>query len=122
VNIGENFPILYIVYGYGPKRYDGYNRFSLEGAESPNQNGYTESQRIKGSAKMRAGHMVVLKDIVAISNGSACTSQNYTASHVLMAMGLPEDQIKGALRFSWCHLTPKVNWNAVVSAIKTMRV
>jgi cysteine desulfurase len=64
--------------------------------------------------------MLALKDVVAISNGSACTSQNYTVSHVLTAMGLSEDHVKGALRLSWCHLTPKVDWDAVVSAIKTM--
>lgn len=62
--------------------------------------------------------MLALKDVVAISNGSACTSQNYTVSHVLTAMGLSEDHVKGALRLSWCHLTPKVDWDAVVSAIK----
>jgi cysteine desulfurase len=64
--------------------------------------------------------MLALKDVVAISNGSACTSQNYTVSHVLIAMGLGEDIVKCALRFSWCHLTPKVDWEAVVSAIKTI--
>jgi cysteine desulfurase len=37
--------------------------------------------------------MLALKDVVAISNGSACTSQNYTASHVLTAMGLSQDRI-----------------------------
>lgn len=64
--------------------------------------------------------MLALKDLVAISNGSACTSQNYTASHVLTAMGLSEERVKGALRFSWCHLTPKVDWVAVVDTIKKM--
>jgi cysteine desulfurase len=58
------------------------------------------------------------RDVVAISNGSACTSQNYTASHVLTAMGLSEYRVKGALRFSWCHLTPQVDWAAVVEAIQ----
>ena len=65
--------------------------------------------------------ILALKDLVAISNGSACTSQNYTVSHVLTAMGLSEDHVKGALRLSWCHLTPEVDWNAVASAIKTMQ-
>jgi cysteine desulfurase len=64
--------------------------------------------------------MLALKDVVAISNGSTCTSQTYTVSHVLTAMGLNEDHVKGALRLSWCHLTPKVDWNAVVTAVKTM--
>ncbi len=64
--------------------------------------------------------MVALKDTVAISNGSACTSQNYTSSHVLTAMGLPEDHLKSALRLSWCHLTPDLDWGAVVQAIRTL--
>jgi cysteine desulfurase len=62
--------------------------------------------------------ILVLKDIIAISNGSACTSQNYTLSYVLTAMGLSEDRVKGALRLSWCHLTPDVDWDAVVLAIQ----
>ena len=65
--------------------------------------------------------MVALKDIVAISNGSACTSQSYTASHVLTAMGLPEDRVKGALRLSWCHLTPDPRSGQVVEAIQRLR-
>lgn len=65
--------------------------------------------------------MLALKDLVAISNGSACTSQSYTASHVLTAMGLSEDRIKGALRLSWCHLTPDVDWNGVVQRIEGLR-
>jgi cysteine desulfurase len=65
--------------------------------------------------------MLALKDMVAISNGSACTSQSYTASHVLATMGLPDDHVKGALRLSWCHLTPEVDWNAVVRAIRKLQ-
>jgi cysteine desulfurase len=65
--------------------------------------------------------MLALKDIVAISNGSACTSQSYTVSHVLSAMDLPEDQIKGALRFSWSHLTPDAPWERVVESIRSLR-
>lgn len=65
--------------------------------------------------------MVALKDIIAISNGSACTSQNYTASHVLTAMGLSEDHVKGALRLSWCHLTPDVEWGKVAACIGALR-
>ena len=65
--------------------------------------------------------MLALKELVAISNGSACTSQNYTASHVLAAMDLPDDHIKGALRFSWCHMTANVDWNSVTSVIQSLR-
>ena len=62
--------------------------------------------------------MLALKELVAISNGSACTSQNYTASHVLTAMNLPDDHIKGAMRFSWCYLTPDAPWSEILVQIK----
>jgi cysteine desulfurase len=65
--------------------------------------------------------MLVLKDIIAISNGSACTSQDYTVSHVLTAMAMPENQIRSALRLSWCHLTPNVPWDQVVDALKAIK-
>jgi hypothetical protein len=65
--------------------------------------------------------MLALKDVVAISNGSACTSQSYTASHVLSAMKLSEDQVKGALRLSWCHLTPDVDWDEVAGVIRNLQ-
>ncbi len=65
--------------------------------------------------------IVALKDLVAVSNGSACTSQSYDPSHVLVAMGLPEDDIHGALRFSWSHLTEVPDWNAVAERLARIR-
>jgi cysteine desulfurase len=65
--------------------------------------------------------MLALKGVVAISNGSARTSQSYSPGHVLTAMGLPEDQVKGALRLSGCHLTPEVDWDGVVRAIQKLQ-
>lgn len=60
--------------------------------------------------------IVASKREIAISNGAACTSQSYDASHVLTAMGLPPERIASALRFSWCHLTPTPDWASVLSA------
>lgn len=57
--------------------------------------------------------MVALKDVVAISNGSACTSQSYKPSHVLQALGLSEEIMKGAIRISWCHMTEEPDWNLI---------
>lgn len=65
--------------------------------------------------------MLALKPLVAVSNGSACTSHSYTASHVLTAMGLPGDRVRGAIRFSWSHLTPKVPWAEVAATIAKLR-
>lgn len=64
--------------------------------------------------------MVALKELVAVSNGSACTSSSYSPSHVLVAMGLSEEETAGAVRMSWCHLTPQVDWDKVVSVIRRL--
>jgi len=61
--------------------------------------------------------MLALKGVVAFSNGSACTSSSYTASHVLEAMKLSEEEIEGALRMSWCHFTEQVDWDEVVRCL-----
>lgn len=65
--------------------------------------------------------MLVLKDQMALSNGSACTSASYAPSHVLVAMGLTADRIDGALRFSWCHMTQEPDWKAVTAAIRGLQ-
>jgi len=64
--------------------------------------------------------MVSLKDIIAISNGSACTSSNYTPSHVLRAMGMKDDEANACVRISWCHLTPDVDWKEIANRIRAM--
>ena len=38
---------------------------------------------------------------VAVSSGSACTSNSYTSSHVLAAMGMSEEESAGSLRVSF---------------------
>lgn len=65
--------------------------------------------------------IVALKDVAAVSNGSACTSQSYEPSHVLKAAKLPAEQISGALRFSWSHLTPDVDWEEIAKRLAGLR-
>ena len=65
--------------------------------------------------------IVGLKDLVAISNGSACTSSSYTPSHVLLAMGMSEDEANSCVRISWSHLTEAVAWDAVAARINSLR-
>ncbi len=65
--------------------------------------------------------IVALKDIVAISNGSACTSSAYLPSHVLMDMGIGEKEVKGALRLSWGPSTPDIPWEAIIQTLGSLR-
>jgi cysteine desulfurase len=65
--------------------------------------------------------MEALADVVAVSNGSACTSQSLTCSHVLSAMGLEGERAEGAMRLSWCHLTSEPDWDQFVVVIKSLR-
>src|SRR5690606_27337047 len=64
--------------------------------------------------------IVALKDLIAISNGSACTSASYTASHVLKAMGMTDDEANECVRISWCHMTPDIDWGLVAERISTL--
>lgn len=47
--------------------------------------------------------MIALKDTVACSSGSACTTAAVLPSHVLSALGLCEDDIESSLRFGLCR-------------------
>ena len=45
--------------------------------------------------------MILTKQYCGISNGSACTSKSYSPSYVLLAMGVPVEQIENSVRISW---------------------
>ena len=64
--------------------------------------------------------IVKLKGIIAVSNGSACTSSNYMPSHVLTAMGLDADSIAGAIRVSFGIDTNQIPHDDVISALSTL--
>lgn len=65
--------------------------------------------------------ITALKPLIAVSSTSACTSHTRTPSHVLAAMGLPEERVESSFRMSWCHLTPPVDWSAVVATLQRLR-
>jgi len=58
--------------------------------------------------------MITAKEYCGVSNGSACTSKNYSPSYVLVAMGVPVDHIECSIRISW---GPDSNDEEVVSNI-----
>lgn len=62
--------------------------------------------------------ILALKGIVAISNGSACTSSSYTPSHVLSAMKLDEEVIDNAIRMSWCYMIEELPLQQMIEKLK----
>ncbi|OUM39843.1 cysteine desulfurase family protein [Arthrobacter sedimenti] len=63
--------------------------------------------------------LLFLLDLAGIesSTGSACTAGVPRPSHVLLAMGLTEDEARGAQRFSLGHTSTAADVDAVVAAI-----
>ncbi|MEY4633180.1 MAG: hypothetical protein RLZ18_552, partial [Actinomycetota bacterium] len=53
---------------------------------------------------------------VCVSAASACASGAMEPSHVLEAMGMPRERIKGSLRFSLGHTTTRNDIDAAVNA------
>jgi cysteine desulfurase len=45
------------------------------------------------------------RDALAVSSGSACSSESPRPSHVLLALGLDEDQARASLRFGLSRFT-----------------
>jgi cysteine desulfurase len=65
--------------------------------------------------------MLALRDDIAVSNGSACTSASYSPSHVLRAMGLNEDRISGAIRMSWGYGVDRVDLTPLVKMVRSLQ-
>lgn len=68
--------------------------------------------------------MITTKKYCGVSNGSACTSSSYSPSYVLLAMGVPTEQIENSIRISWGPETDlnsvKEEFSKVLNAVKEM--
>ena len=54
---------------------------------------------------------------ICVSSGSACTSGDLSASHVLLAIGLPHELAHGSIRMTLGHSTTKEDLEKVVEAL-----
>lgn len=57
-------------------------------------------------------------DVMAVSNGSACTAASIDPSHVLLALGLNEQEAFSCLRFSLGRFNTEADVIATVNAVK----
>jgi cysteine desulfurase len=80
--------------------------------------------RLPGNAHLRfpgceGDALLMLLDArgVECSTGSACDAGIPQASHVLLAMGCPEEEARSSLRFSLGHSSTGVDVDALVDAI-----
>ena len=66
--------------------------------------------------------LVTTKHLVAMSNGSACTSAEYGPSHVLLAMGMDEPEALTTVRLSWSHFSLRTeSLNQLSTALQLLR-
>jgi cysteine desulfurase len=56
---------------------------------------------------------------IAVSAGAACHGDQVTASHVLVAMGVPTELSRGAVRFSLGRETTEAEVDTVIAKLKT---
>lgn len=66
-----------------------------------------------------SSEMIMALDLkgVACSSGSACHAGSAEASHVLLAMGLPQDKAHSAIRFSFGHTTTEQDARTAAFAV-----
>ncbi|WP_394005833.1 cysteine desulfurase family protein [Xanthobacter versatilis] len=71
-------------------------------------------------AGLRAETLVIALDLahVSVSAGSACSSGKVGASHVLSAMGVPEDRAAGAIRLSLGWSSTRQDVDEAVAALQ----
>jgi cysteine desulfurase len=65
--------------------------------------------------------MLALRSKIAIANGAACTSSGREAGHVLRSMGLTEEELASAVRFSWGPGVKYIPHGALLEAVARLR-
>ena len=81
-------------------------------------------QRVAGIANVRFTRveneslMIALRDEIAISSGSACTSTRVEPSHVLLGLGLSEDEANSSVRISLGRFTSESEVERAASRIR----
>jgi cysteine desulfurase len=93
----------------------------LESLEGVTLNGHPD-QRLPNTVNLSFAHvqseaLLMALRSVAASSGSACTSANVEPSHVLRAIGLPDDLARGSVRFGLGRFTTQEEIDFVVGEV-----
>lgn len=65
--------------------------------------------------------MLALREKIAFSNSSACSSHQFEESHVLRAMGLADDAIAESIRLSWGPSTSRIDADEIRAVVDQLR-
>lgn len=65
--------------------------------------------------------MITLRDIVALSHGSACSSASIKPSHVIEAMTGDTNSAHEACRFSWSHMTTDIPFDKIDKELAALK-
>lgn len=85
-------------------------------------NGHAE-QRVPGNLNLSFAYvegeslLLSLKDIVALSSGSACTSASHEPSYVLRALGVDDTLAHASIRFGLGRSTTEADIDTVIAAL-----
>jgi len=104
----------------GRRLYDGLKKAGL----NVQLNGHSERKlpntwNISFMGFTAAEVMDALGKDIAVSPGAACHGDSVTASHVLVAMGVPLEQSRGAIRFSLGRETAEAEIDRVIERLKS---
>jgi len=104
----------------GRRLYDGLKKAGL----NVQLNGHSERKlpntwNISFMGFTAAEVMDALGKDIAVSPGAACHGDSVTASHVLVAMGVPLEQSRGAIRFSLGRETAEAEIDKVIERLKS---
>jgi cysteine desulfurase len=105
--------------GLGKRLYDGLKKHGLD----VQLNGHPERKlpntwNLSFMGFTAAQVMDALGKNIAVSPGAACHGDSVTASHVLVAMGVPPEQSRGAIRFSLGRETTDAEIDSVIDMLK----
>lgn len=113
----ENFKRAQELKSYFLERLSSFEKIKINSPIGRDFSPYILSVSFMGVRAEVLLHLLEEADIF-VSTGSACSSKDTKDSHVLKAIGLKEEEIKGTIRFSFCEYNTKEEVDYVIDVLK----